>query len=192
MRRGARHYIPIATPGEGGDNHLTNPYFNGTHGAHPPSPWMADTPDGQADNGWDVSFKPTNPSPTNTACRLNDPAQSGLSGPNRDEKIWQVVAGHGANLVVEGQCVHHFAEYTDIKIYGSANSNGPWSEVWHPFDLDDSDATGRWAQPVKHFETTIGQSYAWYKFEFSAMFPEAGPSDDAGGVKFTNALFWSG
>lgn len=183
MRRSWAHFVPIPPPS--GENHLVNPYFNGTHGAQPPSPWIPTS-------GWDVSFKPSNPSPTNTACRINDPAQSGLSGPNIEEVIYQVVAGHGVNLIVEGQCVHHFADHTDVKIYGSANSNGPWTEVWHPFDLDDADEDGRWLEPIKHFETTIGTPYAFYKYEFSAMYPVAGPSDDAGGVKFTNALFWSG
>lgn len=185
---------PDPDPVPTGINQLVNGCFVGTHGAHPPAPWFADTPAGREDNGWDVSRKPSNPCvgpDGNYACRINDPTQSGLSGPEIDERIWQVVEGHGPHLVAEGQCVHHFAYYTDINIYGGDSPTGPWTLVWNPFTVADADPDGHWAMPVKHSETTIAQAYAWYKFEFRTKYPEAGAVGDGGGVKFTKAFFES-
>jgi hypothetical protein len=76
---------PTATdsgPPNPGTNQLANPCFDGTHNDDP-LVW-------QQTAGWDVSMKPTNPcAASNTAARINDPAQAGESGPNRDERIWQ-------------------------------------------------------------------------------------------------------
>jgi hypothetical protein len=138
-------------------------------------------------------LKPTNPcASSHTAARINDPTQSGLSGPERDERIWQVVPGRGSRLVAEMQCVHHFAYYTDMNIYGGESAAGPWTLVWTPFTLADCSQEDRWDGLVRHNETVITQSWPFYKVEFAAMYPAVGPGADGGGVKFTTAFFASG
>jgi hypothetical protein len=164
------------------NNQLVNPCFDGTHNGDPLG-WQQ-TP------GWDVSQN-KNPCGSNqSAGRINDPTQAGESGPDRDERIWQVVAGRGAYLIAAMQCVNHFAYYTDMNIYGGDNPNGPWQLVWTPFTLADCDRD-RWGPTVRHAETQLAHSggYAFYKVEFAAMYPQVGP--DSGGVKFTNAYFES-
>jgi hypothetical protein len=161
---------------------LVNPCFNGVHNADPPG-W-------QQTAGWDVSQKASNPCEQyETAGRINDPAQAGESAPDIPEAIWQVVPGQGPDLVAEMQCVHHFAYYTDMNIYGGASPNGPWTLVWKPFTLAHcgQDVWGA----LQHAETRLAQGYAYYKVEFAAMYAVAGFIEDAGGVKFTNAYFAS-
>ena len=168
-----------------GLNQLVNPCFEGKHGAAPIS-W-------QQTGGWDVSWKPSNPcSPSHMAARINDAAQSGLSGPDRDERIWQVVHGQGADLVAEMQCVHHYAYFTDMNIYGGETVEGPWTLVWTPFTLADCSQDDRWDGVLRHDETVLTQPWPFYKVEFAAMYPPIGPGGDEGGVKFTSAFFASG
>jgi hypothetical protein len=169
-----------------GPNQLVNGCFEGSHGAPPPAPWVCTS-------GWDVSKKPSNPcvgADGNYAARINDPTQSGFSGPNRDERIWQVVAGHGARLVAEMMGVHHYALYAEMRVYTSDTPSGPWVLIWTPFTLADV-AVDRWGTEVKHAEIDLGQAYAYYKVEFAAMYAAVGPSGDEGGVKFTRAYFES-
>ena len=145
--------------------------------------------------GWDVSRKPSNPcvgAEGNHAARINDPSQSGFSGPDRDERLWQVVEGQGPNLVVEGAIVHHFAYYTDVNIYGGETADGPWELVWTPLTVADA-YVDRWfvdSAPT-HRETTLPAAHPYYKVEFAAMYAAEGPSSDEGGVKFTKAFFES-
>jgi hypothetical protein len=182
---------PTMVPGgnQGGNpadpalNQLVNPCFTGVHNGDPPG-W-------QQTAGWDVSMKASNPcEPSETAGRINDPAQAGESAPDIDERIWQVVPGQGSYLVAEMQCVHHFAYYTDMNIYGGASPNGPWVPVWKPFTLAHC-GQDQWGA-LQHAETHLAQGYAYYRIEFAAMYAIAGVSEDAGGVKFTNAYFASG
>jgi hypothetical protein len=171
-----------------GVNQLTNGCFEGTHGSQTLPGWTT-----QAPSGWDVSKKPSNPcvgADGNYAARINDPAQSGFSGPDIDERIWQVVEGQGANLVAEMMAVHHFAYYTDMNIYGGATDAGPWELAWQAFGLADA-AVDRWGEDVQHAETALPTAYAYYKVEFAAMYAEQGPAGDEGGVKFTKAYFES-
>jgi hypothetical protein len=87
------------------------------------------------------------------------------------------------------QCVHHFAFYTDMNIYGGNSPNGPWTLAWTPFTLADcgQDVWGA----LRHAETRLTQAggYPYYKVEFRAMY--AAVDFDAGGAKFTNAYFES-
>ena len=164
-----------------GANQLVNPCFDGTHNEDPPG-W-------QQTSGWDVSMYKNPCGPYGTAGRINDPAQAGESGPDRDERIWQVVPGQGADLMAKMQCVHHFAYYTDMNIYGSGSPNGPWTLVWTPFTLDDCEQD-EWGATVRTAETQLAHDFAYYKVEFAAMYAPVGPT--SGGVKFTNAFFSSG
>lgn len=163
-----------------------NGCFEGTHGAPPPAPW-------QMTAGWDVSRKPSNPCvgvAGNHAARINDPSQSGFSGPDIDERIWQVVEGRGPRLVAEMMAVHHHAYYTDMNIYGGPTADGPWELAWQAFGLADA-AEDRWGEDVQHNETTLPAAFPFYKVEFAAMYAAVGPSSDEGGVKFTKAYFES-
>jgi hypothetical protein len=159
---------------------LVNPCFDGTHNDDPLN-W-------QQTSGWDVSMYKNPCGPNGTAARINDPAQAGESGPDRDERIWQVVPGQGAHLAAKMQCVHHFAYYADMNIYGSGSPNGPWVLVWTPFTLADCEQD-EWGQTVQQAETELAQTYGFYKVEFAAMYAPVGPTN--GGVKFTSAFFSS-
>lgn len=177
---------PTPVPADTSGNQIVNGCFVGTHGAPPAAPWYGTS-------GWDTSRKPSNPCPSpsgNYAARINDPTQSGFSGPNRDERLWQVVEGHGPSLVAEVMGVHHYAVYAELRVYGAAAPEGPWVVLWTPFTVLDM-AKDRWGAAPVHAELTLPEAHPYYKVELAAMYAAVGPSSDQGGVKFTRVYFRS-
>jgi hypothetical protein len=128
---------------------------------------------------WDISVKPHNPSPNNTAARINDPAQSGFYNPGEIAVLYQVVQGNGANLVATLACVEHYAEGMEVTILGSHSSGGPWTPVWQPFNLSVC-GFADWG-PTVQAQTQLPQAWAYYQFRIVGRY-----LDETGGVKVTD------
>lgn len=156
-----------------GDNQLLNPYFEGKHSSTEIPGWVNS---GQ----WDVSIKGHNPSPNETAARINVAKYFGDYTPGETAVLYQVVGGGGPNLTASIACVQHYADVMQVTILGSETSEGPWTPVWQPFDISDC-GFGDWG-PTLHAETQLPQAWAYYQFQIVGRF-----EDESGGVKVTDA-----
>jgi len=128
---------------------------------------------------WDISLKPHNPSPNNTAARINDASQDGEYTLGETAVLYQVVEGNGANLVATIACVEHYSEHIQVTILGSQSSEGPWTPVWQPFDISDCGFRD-WGATVSA-EIQLPQAWAYYQFQIVGRFVEWN-----GGIKVTN------
>jgi len=153
-------------------NLLANPYFEGDHSSTVIPGWV--------NNGlWDISVKPHNPSPNNTAARINDPEQQGESQPGETAVIYQIVEGGGSSLAASIACVEHYAEVMQVTIFGSQSPDGPWTSVWQPFDLS-ACGFADWG-PTVYAQTQLPQAWAYYQFQIVGRFV-----DWRGAVKVTD------
>lgn len=155
-------------------NLLVNPYFDGVHNSTSIPGWVND-------GHWDISLKPSNPSPPNTAARINTPGQlEGKTRPGETAVLYQVVQGGGSDLSASIACVQHYAELMQVTVLGAQSSRGPWTPVWQPFSLADC-GFADWG-PTVQAQTQLPQAWAFYQFQVVGRY-----EDERGGVKVTDA-----
>lgn len=153
-------------------NLLANPYFEGDHNSTVIPGWV--------NNGlWDISVKAHNPSPNNTAARINDPEQQGEYLLGETAVIYQIVEGGGSNLAASIACVQHYAEVMQVTIFGSQSPDGPWTSAWQPFGLS-ACGFADWG-PTVYAQTQLPQAWAYYQFQIVGRFV-----DLRGAVKVTD------
>jgi len=142
---------------------------------------------------WGVSQKGSNPSPDNvvgTAARWGDSAIAGnITGvPGIDAYLFQVVSAGKTHstLVVQLWFVTLDIDEVKVSIYGSESKNGPWTEVWVPWQsTTGSMPRGKWNQtPV--LTTELEKTFGFYKFELHGRYKD---TDGTAAVKYTGVYF---
>jgi hypothetical protein len=177
------------------DNNLVcNPWFRSSSNPNRPSfeHWQEEAdPDGtlREIKYWSLSQKTSNPSPdavNGTGARMAAGKGQGGGGegaPNVDTYLSQVIVADSAyrDLSFQTHWVTINIVEAKVTIYGSVNSDGPWTEVWQPFRVDQSSSSsGSWLQ-TELLHTTIDEGYPYYKIVLHAHYP---PNTNYG-VKYT-------
>lgn len=194
------------------DNLIVNPWFSSPLCDPQLTPWVS-VPN-QDNHQWTASDKSSNPIPPSgcdTAGRIsvgrgNDDAGSTVQ-PNQDIRLHQVVEANPSNkfLTFDMYWVAHTINTLKVTVYGSNSANGPWQEVWVPFEHSiasqlvpppvENRVVWLWKCYSEHFPecsdapvlpatTELDQGFAYYKVEFLANLPE-----ETGGFKHTGVYF---
>lgn len=185
------------------NNLIRNPWF--TDGSGPSLVEWIDTtgPLGF----WAASDKDGNPTPFNmigTSARLSTGRGEDGAGatiiPNYDAYLSQVVSADKTQttLLFDLYWVAHTIKPAEFIIYGSTNPNGPWTELWKPFNktlitvLIPPPGTGShnewlwqyYSNTTSIVSTTIPAGYPYYKIQAHVNLP-----DEFGGFKMTGIYF---
>ncbi len=198
--------IFAAVPQLPSDNLLKNPWFRDSLN----KPSLQDWVDATGPLGhWVASDKPGNPSPDNavgTSARISVGEEGGLAATipvNYPAYLYQVVPADPSKktLKFDMYWVTHTVKPVTVTVYGSNSANGPWTQVWVPFNKTFTQAYvppagsgpanaylwNYYSNMTDMVSTTISTGYPYYKLQVYAVLP-----DEAGGLKLTGMYFANG
>lgn len=193
------------------------------------NPWFSKVVNGQLrldTSGWVFVGSPTwgtgnakadcpGPAPWGTSYTLRWARQAGQTPefhPNVEVKAHTIVSTSSSKRTLKF-AMHWVMHRMTLKavVYGASSPNGPWTQVWTPFQHTE---TVEWRPPAgapksaiwQHFTslpnkfddwyapvpqtTTLSQGYAYYKVELRASYPEPDSTTSGGvGGKLTGVYF---
>lgn len=170
------------------NNLIENPWFREGN-----QPSLAGWTDAAGSNViWSLSQKQSNPSPdqvVGTSARLAfGSGQGGGTGQGGvDAYLYQVVAADPSlnHLQFKIHWVTQWIDRATVTIYGGNSTEGPWTAVWVPLDIDQSTSTGGLWTQTELLDTTIAEGFPFYKIELYGRYPEGRQQ----GAKYTGVYF---
>jgi hypothetical protein len=182
------------------DNLLKNPWFK--VGNTPSLEGWTLTSTGRG--GWGASQKPGNPTPDDsigTSARISTGRGADKKGwsvdPGVTTGLYQIVNADPGNTILSFHMywVTHTVDPAKVTVYGGDSPQGPWKEVWVPFNQTytktirplsgrGNDLWGFYSSNTPEVSTVIDRGYPYYKLEITGRLP-----DGQGGFKVTGVYF---
>ena len=159
------------------DNLIINPWFRDSTN-------LTASHDGwEITDAWGLSQKNTNPTPDETegtSARIGTPK----AGYNEEHRMSQIIEADATQPVILFQMwqVSRSLVELDATIFASDSPDGPWEEVWNPWNQQLSSV--HWMQ-TPLFEKELSQGYPYYKLELMCNYSHGIAGCKYSGVYFT-------